>query len=673
MVPNAFGCNSMITKRLALLAGISMLAGSAFATDGGQKPKDIANMSLEDLLKVEVTTAGKEAQPYQKVPAAIYVVTAEEIRRSGARNIPEALQLVPGVHVAQLSADQWQISIRGFESHYVDKLLVLIDGRSVYNTTFSGVYWDTQETIMDDIDRIEVVRGPGGSLWGTNAVNGIVNVITKKASATQGTLVSVRSSTVAPWETSVRSGGQFGSAGFFRVYARATSAVGFTTDMGTPANDGWQDIKAGFRADWTGKTDSLMMTGGANSEHLGGTRSVPTYTPPFSTLISRRLPASDLNLTGRWQRTNGYGQGAEVLAYYGHEDRDDPGLNELHDVFNVDLQVPFQVTATNRVTTGFGYRSTRDSYVSGMLATISPTSLTETLLSGFLHGDWKLSSSLALAAGAKVEHNRYTGWEIQPNASIAWTPNRKQTVWAAVSRAVRTPSAADESMTINALTIPAPGGVREIQIVGSSNFRSEAMVSNEIGWRYASSERLLLDATAFYNQYTRLRSFAPGTPYPANGVLVLPQNFANDLGATTAGFELAARYHVTPDWQLEGTYSLCSERFYFSDGVPDFVGIDAFAREGATPHNQIGLRSQLNFTNRFEFDGSIKYTEGVAVNNVAPYARVDCRLGWRPSATTEVSLGGQNLFASNHREALSVFTEPDFIPRNFYVKVNFKF
>ena len=620
-------------------------------------------------MKVEVTTAGKQAQSYLNVPAAIYVVTAEQIRRSGATTIPEAIRLVPGVQVAQISADQFQVSIRGFSSEYNDKLLVMIDGRSVYNTTFSGVYWDNQAINIDDIDRIEVIRGPGGSLWGSNAVNGIINVITKKSSDTQGSLVTLASSTLSAYEATVRYGGRFGSNGTFRVFGKALNDNSLDS---SDLNDGWKDLRGGFRADWITPRDALMLSGSANSEHVGHNWGQPIYSPPYSQTTATRVPVSDANILANWQKTSGPGKGAEMQLYYSHDRRDDPGIGENHETLSADFKVPISLSTSNRLTVGAGYRTTRDTYQSGFYVQL-PGQFNEDLLSAYLHDEWKLRPDLMFAFGARMEHNPFTGWEFQPSASLAWNSSQRSTLWAAVSRAVRTPSVVDQRSNIVSGVVPGPGTLYIIDLIGSSSFVSEVEISNEVGWRYSPSDRFLVDATAFYNQYTQLRSFEAGTPYMNALGTVLPQSFANDMSAVTAGFELSGKLKVTRDWQLEPSYTLFSEHFYFPSGVVDFDGIFAAERDGTTPRNQFGLRSLLNLPHKLEFDTSLSYTQGVVVNQIAPYARVDARLGWRPNATTEISLGGQNLFATNHMEALNVFTVPDTIQRNFFVKVTFRF
>ena len=651
------------------------VATAVSASDGDTGKKNLGNLSIEDLMKVEVTTASKEAQSYQRVPAAIYVITQEMIRRAGARNIPEALRMAPGVQVAQAGPSQWQISIRGFNSPFADKLLVLIDGRSVYNTTFSGVDWDTLEIQMEDIDRIEVIRGPGGSLWGTNAVNGIINVISKKASETLGTYVSLQSSTMTPYEASARYGGRLGSDTTFRVFAKAFNSNALNSTVGVPGGDDWQDLRIGFRGDWTGSTDSVTLSGGANSEHLGGISAVPTFTSPYSQLTEFRYPASDANVVGRWQRTSGPFKGTELQADYTHTVRESANFGEEHERAGADFQMPVTLSPKNRFTWGLGVSSTRDVFTSGSFVTVPGNSLVENVISGFLHDDWKVLPNLTAAAGVKAEHNRYTGWEIQPSATLTWTPSQKQTVWGAISRAVRTPSVVDESIVDGLTVVPTQHGPAEIAYVGSPLFQSEVLLANEIGWRFAPSSKLVIDATVFYNQYTRLRSVTPGMPYVtagSNPALVLPYVFANDLGASTAGFELDTRYQVKQDWQLEGTYTLYSERFYFADGIPDTTGTTGPERSGITPRNQVGIRSLLNLPKRFELDTSVTYVEGTPFG-VAANTRVDLRVGWQPNQNTEVSVGGQNLLTANHQEGLNAYGFADYIPRNFYMKVSFKF
>lgn len=656
-----------------LAAGaVTALTCPAYAIDD-QGAKSLGNLSIEDLMKVEVTTAGKQAQAYQNVPAAIYVVTAEAIRRSGATNIPEAIRLVPGVQVAQISPEQYQVSIRGFSSEYNNKLLVMIDGRSVYNTTFSGVYWDNQAIAMDDIDRIEVIRGPGGSLWGTNAVNGIINVITKKSSDTQGGYASLSTSTLSPYELDARYGGRLGNAGTYRFFGKAFSQSNLMTLNGQDSHDDWRDLRGGFRADWASGQDALMFTGSLNSEHLGHAWGTNIVTPPYTGLATPRFPTSDADLLANWKRTSGVAKGAEVQLYFAHNKRNDPGLLEDHEIFSADAKLPLDLTPTNRLTVGVGYHSTRDNFVSGFYVQLPPGQIEEDLLSAYVHDEWRPRPNLTFAIGGKVERNRFTGWEFQPSASATWNPSPKSTIWAASSRAVRTPSVADELSNIVTNVTANQGTVYITDILGSKDFSSEVEFANEVGWRYAPSDTFLIDCTAFYNQYSELRSFTSLPPYQNAAGTVLPAEFSNNLSAVTAGFELAGKVRVARDWQLEPSYTLYSAHYYFPSGPVDFDGLTAAERSGSAPRNQFGLRSLVNLPYRFEFDTSMSYTDHIAVNNVAAFARVDARVGWRPTSLTEFSVGCQNLFAAHHVEALTVFTVADSIPRNFYAKFTVRF
>ena len=300
--------------------------------------------------------------------------------------------------------------------------------------------------------------------------------------------------------------------GSFRVFAKMSSSESFNTDLGPSAHDDWQQIQTGIRVDVAGRGNSLVVTGGANSKHVGGAELRPLLQPPYSVLTERRYPASDFNLTADWHRTEGFAKGVDVLAYFSHDQRDDPGLGENQNTFDVNAQIPFEVSKVDTLTAGVGFSSTHEAYVNGTLTHLAPTALTEPLLSAFVHNEWRIRPRLTFAAGSKAEHNRYTGWEFEPSASLTWNPNSKQTVWTAISRSVQTPSVADEFSSTVYAAFPGNSGPDEIATVGSPNFQSEVQISEEVGWRCSVTNRLTFDSTAFYNQYTKLRSFAPGVP-----------------------------------------------------------------------------------------------------------------------------------------------------------------
>lgn len=664
-------------KTIALMAGVALCAFSRADHDFGQSQKDLGKLSIDDLMNIEVTTASKSAEKLNEVPAAIYVVTADQIRRSGANSIPDALRSVPGVQVAQISTTMWSISIRGFNSRYADKLLVLIDGRSVYTPTFSGVYWDAQEVNMEDIDRIEVIRGPGGSLWGANAVNGIVNVITKSAADTQGGTLNVGTSSAQPALDTVRYGGKFGPTAFYRVYAKLLEVKGLTTHFGTPGNDGWQALRGGIRTDWTSKNDVFTMSAGVNSAHEAQTDSFPTFAPPFTILATDHYAASNWNLGARWDRSAGSMKGASLQVYVDHTERNAPETGEKRDNFNADFQCPVSVSPANRLTWGLGYHTTKDNLQPTAYVTYSPMRRTDSVFSGFLHDEWTLDRGLKLTLGAKAEHNGYTGWEVQPSARLAYTRNPRQTFWASVSRAVRTPSRADVNSLIHDIVGRQGGQLTEVTIQGNPNFESETVVAHEIGWRVMPSDRLSIDLTAYHNLYNNLRSYEPLAPYfSLNPVphVVAPFRFGNGLNARTAGIEVAAQYQATQNWKVDASYTIYSERYRFNAGVMDLTGPSGPERQGTTPRSQLSVRSTLDLPHRLQFDTSLYYIDRLAGVGIPAYARLDLRLGWKPNDRLEVSVGAQNLLTKRHLESFStLFEVQSFVERSFFAGVSVKF
>jgi len=643
-----------------------------------QQKQDLSNLGIEDLMKIEVTTASKQAQDLLHVAAAIYVITPEQIRRAGATNIPEALRLAPGVDVAQIDANKWMISIRGFNSRFANKLLVLIDGRSVYTPLFSGVYWDQQEVNMDDIDRIEVIRGPGGTLWGANAVNGIINVITKKAAETQGTTITSQSSTSDPAIDSVRYGGQLGPKAFFRIYAKYMDVDSLDTTLDTPGVDGWHALRGGFRADWSTSIDSFTVTGGANAEREGQTSLFPVFTPPYSQIRIDRFAANDFNLVANWERTSGAAKGTALRASFDRTDIDSPEAEEIRNTVALDFQQPRTLSPTNHLVWGLGYSDTRDNTIGTDYVSFDPVNRTYEVASGFVNEGIDLNRRLKLTLGTKIEHNSYTGWEVQPSARILWTDDKKQSVWASVSRAVRTPSEADISSMINFQTFPAPDGTPiELRYIGSPSFKSEVVIAHEVGWRIQPSDRIFLDVTAFFNRYNNLRSFIAGTPFTENTPvfhIVDPYYYTNGLDADTAGIELASEFQAAPSWKIESSASLFTSRFRFDPGYQDVEGLVGPDRGGVTPHTQFSIRSLLNLPSHLQFDASFYYVDKLAYQNVAPICRLDARLAWHPADSVEYSIGVQNILSERHVEGVpELFEVPAFIERSFYAQVTLKF
>ncbi|MBX7131627.1 MAG: TonB-dependent receptor [Fimbriimonadaceae bacterium] len=669
-----------IILSLGLASGQAALASESLLPQqpADQGPKqDLGSLGIEDLMNIEVTTASKKAQSLTEVAAAIFVVTAADIQESGATSVPDALRMVPGVQVAQMNASMWAISIRGFNSRYANKLLVLIDGRSVYTPLFSGVYWDALEVNMDDIDRIEVIRGPGGALWGANAVNGIINIITKNAAETQGGQISQSTSTTSPSDTQVRYGGKLGENGFFRVYARHFKVDNLQLDMGGKADDGWQSLRAGFRADWKTDKDTFMVTAGGNSSHLGQTSGFPVFVEPFVSLTDSRFPVSNYNVVGKWDHRAGADSSQTLQLYYDHSERQMPEVHEKRRTFDADFQSEHRLSARNRLVWGLGYRHTEDetSWRDGV--SFNPAGRSTSLYSIFLSDEHALSDRLRLTLDAKIEHNDYTGWELQPSARLLWTPSKSQTVWASASRAVRTPSRADSDSVIGVSTMPTDAGIPGIiTLLGNSNFESEEVTAYELGWRTQASENLFIDVAAFYNSYRNLRTFEPETPFPVMSPtphLVLPYRYSNRMTAETAGLEVAAFWNPRSNWNLNASYSLFSDH-YSLDGSGDPFGLTGSERLGSTPRHQFSIKSSMNFKYGLQFDTLMYYVDKLSGQSIPAYARVDLRLMWKPHASCDISLGVQNLFNQRHREMSStLFERTSEVERNFYLKATWRF
>lgn len=629
-------------------------------------------------MKIEVTTASKQAQSLTSVPAAIYVVTQDDIRRSGVTSIPEALRMVPGVQVARSTANQWVVTIRGFEGRYANKLLVLIDGRSVYSPLFSGVNWDAQIVNMDDIDRIEVIRGPGGSLWGANAVNGIINIITKSAEETQGNTASVRTSTDEPENMVVQHGGKFGPQAFYRVYAKLFNVASLNMLNGDSAQDKWRSSSAGFRTDWSKKSDAFSFSGSYVNSNEGETQIEPLLTPPYSEQVLVHNRDVNWNLVGRWERSSGYAKGTALQISYDHVSRLSGEITERRDNLRLDFQQPLRISSTNNLIWGLGYYSTKDHTVGSDLVIMNPQRASDTVYSGFVQDEIQLRNHLQLSVGTKVEHNSYTGWEFQPSGRVSWTPSSKQTLWASVSRAVRTPNRIDADSTVNYTVLPGDLVNPPIQTVvfGNKHLKSESVIAQELGWRYIPSAHLSIDVAVFYNKYDRLLSTEIGTPFMDAAPfphLIVPITWGNKLNAETHGLEISGQYQAAANWRLNPAITIYSARYFLDQGSTDPNNASA-QRKGSTPNYQFSLRSLLDLPNRMQFDTSLYYVDKVDVESVAPYARLDVRLGWNPNRLTTLSVGAQNLLTLRHREAFtSGFEATTLVERSFFLSLNVRF
>ncbi len=625
-------------------------------------------MSLEELMNQEVTSVAKEPQPYLKAPAAIQVVTGEDIRRSGASSIPEALRLADSLDVAQINSHDWAISARGFNSHLGDKLLVLMDGRAVYSPLYGGVLWNMQDYLLEDIDHIEVISGPGGTLWGANAVNGVINITSKNAKDTQGLYVEAGGGTWLRDFTGVRYGGMLSSNVYYRVYGKFYNLNDEHLANGSDASDATIQGQGGFRIDTEPSLPNVFtlegnIYDGQDGLDVGGT-------------VATNEIVGGGNLLGRWSHTISDDSDMSLQMYYDRTHLEFPyvtlgTLSDDLDTADVEFQHNFNLGVRNKFVWGLGYRFTHEvdqsSAAPGSARVIfAPSILDQSLVNVFGQDEIKLFDPLYLTLGTKIEHNDYTGFEFEPNVRLQWTPTPKQMFWGAISRAVRTPSRLDHDLQIPS-GLPPPFQTFE---AGSSGFESETLIAYELGYRAQLGAKTSVSVSAFYNDYNNLRSLSPGPP-----PFLLPFTFANNLKGDTYGFEISADYQIFNWWRLHGGYDFLQEDIYVKSGQVD---LDNALDETADPRNQVFLRSSMDLPWRTELDVNWRWIDSVRNDNngvagtVPSYAEMDVRLGWHATKNLEISVVGQNLLQAQHPEAGFPGPAQEQIVRGVYGKIAYR-
>ncbi|HKL82321.1 MAG TPA: TonB-dependent receptor plug domain-containing protein, partial [Desulfobacter sp.] len=405
--------------------------------------KDIFELSMEELMDIEVTSVAKKSQNLSNSATAIHVITNEDIKRSGVTNIPDALRMVPGITVARIDANKWAVSARGFAGRFANALLVLIDGRSVYTPAFSGVYWEVSDVLLEDVDRIEVIRGPGATVWGANAVNGVINIITKHAGDTQGGYVALGSGNHENVISSVRYGDALGQDTFWRFYAKHQSRDEFTLASGSDAGDAWTKTQAGFRLDsMLSSRDSLTIQGDIYEADIDQTLLLAGLTPPsYLTSTPVETDIKGWNLLSRWKRTLSPDSDFTLQVYYDGKNQAEDINESDRNTFDIDATHRFALGAWNDIVWGIRYRYTRDRFSESYIVSIDPTEEEDHLFSGFIQDEISLADdAVKLTFGSKLEYNEYSHMEIQPTIRALWKVNNEHKVWGAISRAVRTPS-----------------------------------------------------------------------------------------------------------------------------------------------------------------------------------------------------------------------------------------
>jgi iron complex outermembrane receptor protein len=613
-------------------------------------------LSLEELGNIEVTTVSKGPVKLSQTAAAIFVITQEDIRRSGVRTLPEALRLAPGVDVAQIDSVKWAVGIRGFQSRLSRDILVLIDGRSVYDPLFHGVYWEVQDTLIEDIDRIEVIRGPGGTIWGANAVNGVINIITKNAKDTRGTLVSAGGGTVDQGFLDFRQGGGGGGVGHdngfnYRIYGKGVD-TGPEYHSDHLQFDDWRRAQGGFRTDWDiNSNNSLTIQGDLYDGVSGENVRITIPTPPSAQAVQKNAQLSGGNLLTRWDRKLKGGSDVQVQAYYDRVNRLQANQAEYRNTFDVDFvhHVPMH----------------RQDFIYGLEARLSPASLpaiiptyvftpderTDQLYTAYAQDSFSLvPDKLSLTAGAKLLHSSFVGFDVEPSVRLLWTPTPRRTVWGAVTRAVRTPSDIEDTLQNTSLLSANPVAYSVTR--GNGTFTSETLIGYEAGYRSLLSKTFSLDIAAFYNSYDHLQSLEPGTPFTEDiagtQALIYPYFNGNGVKGTTSGIEIAPDWKPTSWWRLQGSYSLLHMDLRLAPGSLDTatVGSD----EGSSPHHQARLQSFFDVSRNVEFSLTFRYVGDLPFYVVKGYETGDARIAWRPVAHIEFAVVGQNLLQPHHFE-----------------------
>jgi iron complex outermembrane receptor protein len=667
-------CHAMIFMQRVVLLALFLLAGSvdqSFAAPQEEQTNGapLKHMSLAELGNVEVTTASKEPAKISQTPAAIFVLTQEDIRRSGATSIPEVLRLVPGVEVARINSNQWSVNIRGLGSGFSKSVLVLIDGRSVYTPLYAGVYWDVQNVLLDDVERIEVIRGPGGTIWGSNAVNGVINIISKNAKDTRGTYASTRAGNVEQSQGGVRYGGAHGKNLNYRAYAMG---FGQTAEyhLGGGSYDAWQLGQAGFRTDsQLTDHDALTVQGDLYKGNVGQQVGISHYSPPSQLTANATQDVSGGNLLGRWRHELSNTSDLQVQAYYDRTYRIGPALGEARNTFDIDLIHHFVLKERNEVIWGLGARWSPSDFIQ-TVSTLNflPHHQDDKIYSAFVQDQIAIfENKLWLTVGSKFEHNIFTGWEDEPSARLLWTPTSHQTLWAAVTRAVRTPSRIDEDLQLTALVQATPPLFA--CICDNRQVASETLLGYEAGYRKLMTSTFYVDVAAFHNKYNDLVSYgnesistvaSPPPPYT-----LISLRAVNGIMGSTNGGEISPDWKVTHWMDFKATYSYVS--LNFQDKPTHTKTSQVSSYEGSSPHNEATAQMQFHLPKGLEFDPTYRYVGALPPLGVNAYHTADARVGWHFAKEYELSVTGQNLFQPRHAEFGPVLVE-----RSAYAQITWR-
>lgn len=616
-----------------------------------QTPPNLSQMSIEDLMSIEITSASRKQQRAADVAAAVFVITHEDIRRSGMTTIPDLLRLAPGVDVAHINSNKWAVSVRGFNGLYANKLLVLVDGRSVYNRLFSGVLWDAEDLMLDDIERIEVIRGPGAAIWGANAVNGVINIITKTTAETQGGLVRVDGGR-AGQQGAVRYGGTLGAARY-RLYAQWTGRNQSLTAPGIRANDASHSVTTGFRADWATRPGVFMVEGDFTA---GQARALwPNFDPQTAArepLATDPSHARGGHLVGRYTRTSPGGAVLQIQSFVDIAGRQESVGHYNRRVFDVDAHVETAVGAHHELVAGVGYRFIAETFAGRVGFSLNPAGDNSSLVTAFIQDEIALfGSRMAVTLGSQVQHDSDSGTGVQPTARVMWKALPRQRLWAAISRALRTPSLQERGIRLDYPPVPGANGLPlVVTVLGNPAARTEWLIDAEVGYRLEIGTVASIDVTGFVGRYDHLQTQEPATPVvefvPSPQVRVTSQ-YGDQLEAWTRGIEVAGHWTPVPAWRLDGSYSAFHVSPQLAAASRDPV---AAMEDGSAPRTQWQVRSAFSLGSRATLDVAVFHVGPLEQLQVNAYTRADISAEWRFSSRLSAMAIGQSLFDAAHAE-----------------------
>ena len=641
--------------------------------------RDLSSASLEDLMNLQVTSVSKKAEKISQVAAAIFVITQEDIRRSGATNILDLLRMVPGMDVSQINANDWAVSARGFNQQFSNKLLVLIDGRAVYTPLLGGVNWDTQDVPLEDIDRIEVIRGPGATIWGANAVNGVINIVTKESADTKGGLVSVLGGFGGRLRTDVQYGGSIGADTNYRIFADYLTQGSLQAADGGSGLDAWHLLHSGFRADTNiSKNDSLTVQGdlyagkeGAEIIHIF------SVDPPVLGDFSVLSELGGGNILARWTHAFSSRSDTTLQFYWDNYERTGPESTETRNTIDFDFHHHFQWGSRQDIVWGAGYRHTSDDEEGTIDQAFNPADTHLRLFNVFVQDTITLQPDhWFLTVGTKVEDSYFTGFGPEPSVRLAWTPTNRLTFWSAVSRAERTPDRRDTALVAALAAFPDPGGSAtpvEVILFGNPLNKAEHVLAYEAGYRAQPGRWLSLDISTFFNRYDHLESHETGQeflqPSPAPARFVIPITFDNLLYGTTEGGEISANLKLADRWTLSPGYAFLETHLHARPTSNDASSVAQY--QGSSPQHQVQLRSHVEMSHGLSWDANAYFISALPAQGVPSYTRVDTQLRWKFAERADFSVVGQNLVQDHHLESMDALTvvNSSLIKRGAYARI----